>query len=61
MIDEFLDAEYDMFPVAAHDDMLDCMARLYDKDVYLRWPYPSSEKDPYAKDDAIDNTTFMSF
>ena len=61
MIDDFLDSEYDMFPVAAHDDMLDCMARLYDKDVHLRWPYPSSEKDPYARGETTDNTTFMSF
>ncbi len=36
LIEQFLNEEYDMFPLLAHDDMLDVMARLYD--VNLRFP-----------------------
>lgn len=35
---EFVDEEYTTFPVSAHDDMLDCMARITDPDMHAAFP-----------------------
>lgn len=35
---EFLDEEYETFPVCGHDDMLDCLARCCDPDVAVDFP-----------------------
>jgi len=46
-IREFIEKEYTAFPVAIHDDMLDCAARLKDPDLGVKFPelvatpYPS--------------------
>lgn len=37
-IQQFLDDEYDAFPVASHDDMLDCGARITDDDLKAEFP-----------------------
>lgn len=34
----FIREEYNAFPVAAHDDMLDCLARITDPDCYKEFP-----------------------
>lgn len=34
----FIDEEYKAFPVAAHDDMLDALARMEDENIHLIWP-----------------------
>jgi hypothetical protein len=38
LIDEFVEQEYLPFPVAEHDDMLDCLARIVDPRLMTRWP-----------------------
>ena len=40
LIDAFIEEEYCAFPVAQHDDMLDCLARIADPDIenLMRWP-----------------------
>lgn len=42
VIAEFLREEYLAFPVGAHDDMLDCLARILDPDLNAIWPDGSS-------------------
>ena len=38
LIDDFVEQEYLAFPVAQHDDMLDCLARIADPALHLKWP-----------------------
>lgn len=38
LVQIFVDQEYLGFPVAIHDDMLDCMARVNDPDFTMEWP-----------------------
>ena len=38
MVDEFVREEYTVFPVAAHDDMLDAKARILDPDLGAQFP-----------------------
>jgi predicted phage terminase large subunit-like protein len=38
LIRDFIEQEYDAFPVAAHDDMLDALARILDDDMPSAWP-----------------------
>lgn len=52
---EFVDEEYLAFPVAGHDDMLDCMARIVDPDLGARFPAkaclaPAKAKDTFLED-----------
>ena len=35
---EFIDDEYEYFPVSSHDDMLDCLARILDTDLGATFP-----------------------
>lgn len=35
---DFIKDEYETFPVCLHDDMLDCMARILDKDLLAKFP-----------------------
>lgn len=62
LIDSFVEEEYKAFPVMAHDDMLDCLARLEDPifKPLLRWPNPENDRqrvvamqtyDPFGVDD----------
>lgn len=41
LVREFTDEEYLAFPTAAHDDMLDCLARISDPELGARFPAPS--------------------
>lgn len=43
--DVFVREEYGDFPVSAHDDMLDCLARSQDPDMDLQWPEERSQDD----------------
>lgn len=38
MVRSFIDDEYKAFPVSAHDDMLDALARIEEPDLPLAWP-----------------------
>jgi hypothetical protein len=38
LIRVFVEEEYTLFPVAAHDDILDCLARIADPDLKARAP-----------------------
>lgn len=38
LVKDFIDQEYEAFPVAAHDDMLDALARFLDEDMRVIWP-----------------------
>lgn len=38
LIETFMEEEYKAFPVMAHDDMLDCLARIVDPDLKTEWP-----------------------
>jgi hypothetical protein len=38
LIQAFVEEEYKAFPVMAHDDMLDCMARIVDPDLDIHFP-----------------------
>jgi phage terminase large subunit-like protein len=38
LIKQFLEDEYETFPVGLHDDMLDCMARILDNEVGASFP-----------------------
>jgi predicted phage terminase large subunit-like protein len=46
LIEIFLSQEYDAFPVAIHDDMLDCMARIIDPDLGAIFPLSYEEEKP---------------
>jgi len=43
LIKEFIDEEYDAFPVAVHDDILDCMARIVDDKLGAEFPLGDTE------------------
>lgn len=55
LVKDFVEQEYLGFPVATHDDMLDCLARILDEDMSVIFPmgdedYGTPEKrDRYAK------------
>jgi predicted phage terminase large subunit-like protein len=38
LIKDFVDEEYEAFPVAVHDDIFDCMARIVDPDLMATFP-----------------------
>jgi predicted phage terminase large subunit-like protein len=45
LVKDFLDQEYSVFPYAIHDDMLDAMARVMDKEVKAYRPYGGHSAD----------------
>jgi predicted phage terminase large subunit-like protein len=45
LIKTFLNEEYMAFPVAAHDDMLDALARFLDEDLPIAWPAAMAYED----------------
>ncbi len=47
LIDLFLVEEYDRFPVSAHDDALDCLARILDEDMNANWPMVEVQPERY--------------
>jgi len=48
LVREFIDDEYLAFPVAPHDDMLDCMARILDP--ALGAVFPRAENSPLPQE-----------
>jgi predicted phage terminase large subunit-like protein len=51
LVTRFVEDEYQSFPVSAHDDMLDCMARITDADLGAVHPEPISDAARWARDD----------
>jgi predicted phage terminase large subunit-like protein len=52
LVDGFINEEFLAFPVAVHDDMLDCMARILDPDLHALWPrtiYDDEPNDRYRR------------
>jgi phage terminase large subunit-like protein len=47
----FISDEYNPFPVLAHDDMLDCLARILDEDIHLVKPQHFIKASPSWKDE----------
>lgn len=43
LVKVFMDEEYKAFPVCAHDDMLDCMARIVEEDLPVTFPRPPAQ------------------
>jgi predicted phage terminase large subunit-like protein len=41
---DFIEDEFDSFPVCIHDDMLDCIARIVDPKAFVIFPKPKKEK-----------------
>lgn len=59
----FIKHEYLTFPVSKHDDMLDCLARILDKDFSVVWPRIPAEqvpRDRYRRRRAGQRGSFMS-
>jgi hypothetical protein len=44
LIRAFVEEEYCAFPVARHDDMLDCLARILDDDLRVRRPLDANDR-----------------
>ena len=49
LIELLLTEEYDRFPVAAHDDGLDCLARILEPDLNAVFPMVEQEPERYSK------------
>lgn len=49
LIDNFIEEEYLAFPVSAHDDMLDALARIAEPDLSLIFPMVETEPDKYSR------------
>lgn len=45
VVEKFLTEEYDLFPVALHDDGLDVISRIVDEDLNATWPMLYEEKE----------------
>lgn len=44
LVDEMMKGEMRTFPVSKHDDCIDALSRIYDEDMYARFPAPKSKK-----------------
>ncbi|KKK56178.1 hypothetical protein LCGC14_3067130, partial [marine sediment metagenome] len=67
LVDVFIEDEFLGFPVAHHDDMLDCLARSFDPALPTSWPSGAEEPDAepkrkprYQKPDVPRETSWMS-
>ena len=49
VIEQFLREEYDGFPVALHDDAMDCIARVLDEDLGVMWPEVDELPEKYKR------------
>lgn len=49
VIEQFLREEYDGFPVALHDDAIDCLSRILDEDLSVIWPELDEVPERYAR------------
>ncbi len=50
LIKIFVNEEYSSFPTPEHDDMLDCLARIKDEDMYVVFPQYEEEEDDYEEE-----------
>lgn len=50
LVEIFKSEEYSVFPVPVHDDMLDALARMKDKDMHLVFPQYEEEDDYYEEE-----------
>jgi hypothetical protein len=48
-IEQLLVEEYDRFPVGAHDDGMDCLARITDADLNAVFPMIEAEPERYRR------------
>ncbi len=48
VVADFLREEFLSFPVGAHDDMLDCLARILDPDLNAIWPEINRKEEKYS-------------
>lgn len=55
LVREFLDEEYDAFPVAFHDDIFDCAARITDENLGATWPIDEPLDDINLNDEELIN------
>ena len=53
LVQSFINDEYRAFPVAAHDDMLDALARFLDEDMPIAFPAPLPEEDDEPELEAV--------
>jgi predicted phage terminase large subunit-like protein len=53
LVRELIDEEYDAFPVAVHDDILDCMARIVDDTLCATWPIDEQISEIKLSDDEM--------
>ena len=44
LVDYFLEFEYDLFPRAPHDDVLDAGALIWEPDMEISYPSPASTR-----------------
>ena len=51
LVRDFIDQEYMGFPMATHDDMFDCIARILDKDMSVVWPKGYEEAEETTRRD----------
>ena len=49
IVEQTLLEEYDPFPVPIHDDMLDCLSRIYDADLVTTKPRETFREDRYTR------------
>lgn len=49
LIEVFVEEEYVAFPVPVHDDMLDCLARIEDPDIKVKWPQSEDEMNDLSR------------
>lgn len=49
LVAEFIEEEYEDFPMIDHDDIFDCMARIVDDELGVIFPKPVEYKDRYSK------------
>jgi predicted phage terminase large subunit-like protein len=54
LVQVFINSEYLSFPVAPHDDMLDCLARITDPDCYNEFPLSGQMDRPNYQDSMAD-------
>lgn len=48
VIEQFLNEEFDPFPVSVHDDMLDALSRIMDEDLFSTWPRTAESAARYS-------------
>jgi phage terminase large subunit-like protein len=61
LVRAFVTEEYEAFPVAAHDDMLDCMARILDPELGIIKPQPDEDETPQWMRDLEEDESANSF